>query len=709
MLDKISLREKPLALVVDDDLSLRLSMCAAMAKAGFVTVEAENGREAVEIFQSDAPDIVLLDVVMPEMDGFETCTALRNLPKGKYTQILMVTGLDDTESIERAFEAGANDFVAKPINWTMLGHRGKYMLRAGRAIEELNKSKRRLAKTQELARLGNWEIDLINNSFHCSPEAGSLLGLGEVGREISYEDFLASVAVHEHDRVKEKIDSAIKFKRPFSINYRVILPDGAQLHILNRCEIFFNENGDAEMMLGAVQDVTQLKNAEEEIRLLAFYDSLTGLANRTLFMDRLSHEISSAKRHGKIFALLFLDLDQFKRINDSFGHHIGDLLLKNVSETLQKCIRKSDTATGPVVGDSDTLIARLGGDEFIILLSDIHKPENAAIVARKIIQAMPTVYLLEGNEISVTTSIGISIFPVDGEEMELLLKNADSAMYHAKEKGRNNYQFYKNSLNDAVSERYSLELGMRNALKRDEFVLYFQPQIDLSTRKIVGAEALMRWLHPQKGMIPPDKFIPIAEETGLIIDINKWVIQTACRQNEQWRQNGLKPIRIAVNLSGYRLASQNLIEIIKDALLDTALTAGNLEIEITENVFMQETGDTIRILKQLKDLKLRIALDDFGTGYSSLSYLTSFPIDVIKIDRSFVMGCTMLKNNRVIIKAIIAMGHSLGMKIVAEGIETEEQFELIKGYGADEGQGYCFSPPVPSGEFARLLTGDAVL
>ncbi len=709
MLDKISRDEKPLALVVDDDLSLRLSMCAALAKAGFTTVEAENGREAVEIFQSDAPDIILLDVVMPEMDGFATCTAIRSLPKGKYTPILMVTGLDDTESIERAFEAGANDFVTKPINWTMLGHRGKYMLRAGRAMEELNKSKRRLAKTQELARLGNWEIDLVSNSFHCSPEAGQLLGLTKAHRQISYTDFLASVAIQEQDRVKEKIDSAIKFKRPFSINYRVILPDGAQLHILNRCEIFFNENGVAEMMLGAVQDVTQLKNAEEEIRLLAFYDSLTGLANRTLFMDRLGHEIASAKRHGKIFALLFIDLDQFKRINDSFGHHIGDLLLKNVSETLQKCIRKSDSATGPVlVSDSDTLIARLGGDEFIILLSDIQKPENAAIVARKIIQSIPTVYILEGHEISVTTSIGISIFPVDGKDMELLLKNADSAMYHAKEKGRNNYQFYKNSLNDAVSERYSLEQGMRNALKRDEFVLYYQPQIDLSTRKIVGAEALMRWLHPQKGMIPPDKFIPIAEETGLIIDINKWVIQTACKQNEQWRQAGLQPIRIAVNLSGYQLASQNIIQIIQEALLDADLDSSNLEIEITENVFMQETKDTIGILRQMKDLKLRIALDDFGTGYSSLSYLTTFPVDVIKIDRSFVMGCTMLENSRVIIKAIIAMGHSLGSKIVAEGIETEEQFQLIQEYGADEGQGYLFSPPVNQIEFARFLAAERI-
>ncbi len=710
MTNKISSQDKPLALVVDDDLSLRLSMCAALAKAGFATVEAENGREALEVFQSHPPEIVLLDVVMPGMDGFATCTALRNLPKGKYTQILMVTGLDDTESIERAFEAGANDFIAKPINWVMLGHRGRYMLRSGRTTEALNKSRRRLAKTQELARLGNWEIDLINNSFHCSPEAFRLHGLSEDSPEINFEDFLVTVAVQEQNRVKEKIRTAVKLQRPFSINYQVILRDGTQLHILNRCEIIYNQSGSAEIMMGAVQDVTQLKTAEEEIHHLAYYDRLTGLANRTLFMDRLGYEISAATRNGKLFALLFIDLDQFKRINDTLGHHIGDLLLKNVSETLKKCIRKNDTVTGPVAfSNSEHLIARLVGDEFIILLTDIQRPENAAIVARKIIQTIPETFFIDGHEISVTSSIGISVFPADGEEMEILLKNADSAMYHAKKKGKNNYQFYKKSLNDAVLERYSLEQGIRNALKNDEFVLYYQPQIALSTRKIVGAEALIRWLHPKKGMIPPDKFIPLAEETGLIVDINKWVIQTACRQNEQWRREGLEPIRIAVNLSGYRLAGQNIIQIIEDALLNAGLDAGKLEIEITENVFMQETEDNIEVLRQMKDLKLKIALDDFGTGYSSLSYLTSFPIDIIKIDRSFVMGSTMLKNNRVVIKAIIAMGHSLGMKIIAEGIETEEQFELIKGYGADEGQGYYFSPPVPCGEFAGLMLGNAFL
>ncbi len=420
-------------------------------------------------------------------------------------------------------------------------------------------------------------------------------------------------------------------------------------------------------------------------------------------MGKLFCPRSLAKRHNKHFAILFLDLDQFKRVNDTFGHHIGDLLLSTVSQTLRKSIRATDTTSRPVKSNSESLIARLGGDEFIILLSDINEPGNAAVVARRILQEIQTSYDLEGHIVSVTTSIGISIFPTDGNNAEILLKHADAAMYHAKDRGRNNYQFYEKSLNEVVLERFTLEQGIRNGLPRGEFLLYYQPQLDLSTGKIVGAEALIRWVHPQKGMIPPDKFISIAEESGLIIDINKWVIQTACRQNDEWRATGLKPIRIAVNLSGYKLASQNIIQVIRDALQEAGLDAKHLEVEITENVLMRDTEEAVWILEQMKDLSLSIALDDFGTGFSSLSYLTSFPVDIIKIDRSFVMGCTTQKNNLVIIKAIIAMGHSLGMKIVAEGIETEEQLELLKGFGADEGQGYYFSPPVPQAEFAKLL------
>jgi len=288
-----SLKKKPLALVVDDELTLRLSMSAAMSKADFDVIEAGNGREAFSLFQSDKPDLILLDVMMPEMDGFETCTAIRNLEAEKHTQILMVTGLDDTNSIERSFEAGANDFVAKPLNWVMLGHRGRYMLRAGRAFQEVNRSKHRLAKTQELAKLGNWEIDLIKNTFHCSPEADRLLGLDD-NRQITYKNFLTPVIAREQYKVKDIIDTAIKAHKPYSINYQINFPDGTQHHILNQGDVFVNENGVAERMLGAIQDVTQLKVAEKEIMRLAFYDGLTGLANRTLFMNRLTHEISTA-------------------------------------------------------------------------------------------------------------------------------------------------------------------------------------------------------------------------------------------------------------------------------------------------------------------------------------------------------------------------------------------------------------------------------
>ena len=703
MINKTAHRAKPLALVVDDDLSLRLSMCAALTKAGFTTIEAENGRQAIDSFQSNRPDLILLDVIMPDMDGFETCKAIRKLQEGRYSQILMVTGLDDTESIERAFEAGANDFVSKPLNWTMLGHRGKYMLRAGRAFQELNRNKHRLSRTQELAKLGNWDLDLINNTFHCSAQALRLLGAKESEGEVTYKNFFKPVVVQERDKVIEHIESAIRANRPFSINYRIILPDGTQRFILNSGEIFYNENGVAEEVSGAVQDVTQLKNAEEEIRLLAFYDGLTGLANRILFMDRLDREIAASKRHERIFALLFLDLDQFKRINDTFGHHVGDLLLKSVSETLQKCIRNTDTAARVVNTESEAFIARLGGDEFILLLSDINAPENASVVARRILQEMPKTHELEGHSVSVTTSIGISTFPTDGENSELLLKHADSAMYHAKETGRNNYQFYKESLNAAVLERFSIEQDLKHAMEREEFVLHYQPLIELSTRKIIGTEALIRWMHPQKGMIPPDKFIPLAEESGLIVEINKWVIQTACKQNKHWRESGFTPIRIAVNLSGYQFTSQNIVQIIRDALEEASLDAKNLEVEITENTLMQNTEDTVRVLEQMRDLNLRIALDDFGTGYSSLSYLTSFTIDTIKIDRSFVMGCGMANNTRIIIKAIVAMGHSLGMKVVAEGIESEDQFELLKEYGVNEGQGFHFSPAVSQGQFTKFL------
>lgn len=704
MNDERMVREKPLALIADDDPSLRLSMGAALKKVGFDIVEAENGREALGLFRAENPDLILLDVVMPEMNGFDVCMAIRKSRHGRYSQILMVTGLDDVDSTVRAFEVGANDFISKPINWVMLGHRGRYMLRAGRAFRELYFSQRRLAKTQELAKLGNWQIDLASQEFRCSPEACRLLRLdSSPGIQVTYGAFLEPIIDHEREKIKQAIDEAVAAKKPLCLNYSVLYADGTQKHILNQGEILFDENGQPEFLLGVVQDVSQLKRAEEEILYLAFYDGLTGLANRMLFMDRLDMAIKEATRNGQRFALLFLDLDQFKRINDSLGHHVGDLLLKKVAERLKKCIRGSDVATRNLVGESDPTVSRLGGDEFTLILTNIKTPESAAVAARRLIKELAVTYDLEGHEVSVTTSIGISVFPDDGQTVEVLLKNADSAMYTAKKKGRNQFQFYIESLNRVAIERFSLETDLTRALERQEFMLYFQPQINLAERKITGVEALIRWMHPQRGIVLPEKFIHIAEESGLIVDINKWVLQSACKHGQEWIQAGLPPLNIAVNLSGYKFSQQNMCDSIRDALRDAGLDATGLEIEITESILMQETHDTIASLTRIKELGVRIAIDDFGTGYSSLSYLTAFPVDTIKIDRSFVIGCTVHENNRIIIKAIIAMGHSLGKRIVAEGIETEEQYGLLKGYGCDEAQGYYFNPPVPAVEFARLL------
>lgn len=451
--------------------------------------------------------------------------------------------------------------------------------------------------------------------------------------------------------------------------------------------------------------VNRLKKAEEEIRFLAFYDGLTGLANRMLFMDRLDQVRRDSTRKNKHFALLFLDLDNFKRINDTLGHHIGDLLLKKVADTIKNSIRDSDSATR--MSDPENLkvsvVARFGGDEFIILAEDIDGPESAALIARRLIGKTSEIYNLDGHDVSITTSIGISVFPEDGREADVLLKNADTAMYHAKHEGKNTYQFFADSMNKAILERFSIDRDLRKAIQRNEFVLYYQPKIDMPTRKIIGAEALIRWEHPNRGMISPDKFIPIAKETGIIIDINKWVLYEACRQAAQWKKEGYHPITIAINLSGYKLASQNIIQSLKNILDETQFDGKNIEIEITENIIMQDTDETISILNKIKDLNLSIAMDDFGTGYSSLSYLTTFPVDTIKIDRSFVMDCTAESNNLAIIKAIIAMGHSLGKKIVAEGIETEEQYHLLNKLDCDEAQGYYFKHPVPTEEFVRLL------
>ncbi|NVN92649.1 MAG: EAL domain-containing protein [Desulfuromonadales bacterium] len=448
---------------------------------------------------------------------------------------------------------------------------------------------------------------------------------------------------------------------------------------------------DQRVLCMVIRDISEREKLEGELMHMANYDSLTGLPNRSLFLDRLNQSLFKNERSKKMLSVVYLDLDQFKVINDTFGHHIGDLLLKEVAIRLRGSVRKADT------------VSRLGGDEFTLILDDIAAPEDSVLVADKILQAFTSPFSLDNHEMFVTASIGITLFPTDGDTADKLLKNSDTAMYHAKEKGRNNYQFFSEEMNARVSERLHLETGLRHALDRNEFLLHYQPRIEVTTGRIVGVEALIRWQHPEKGMISPATFIPLAEETGLIVPIGEWVLRTACAQNKAWQDAGFQKIHVSVNISVRQFARNNLASTIRDILKETGLAASCLELEITESSIMLNPEQAVSTLKELKKLGVSISIDDFGTGYSSLSHLKNLPVDILKVDQSFVKGIHENKSDKTLVSTIINMGHSLGLSIVAEGVETAEQLSFLGERSCQEVQGFFLSKPLSSESLQTLM------
>lgn len=452
-----------------------------------------------------------------------------------------------------------------------------------------------------------------------------------------------------------------------------------------------DENNTSTHFVGIFSDITARKNAENQLKQLAHYDALTGLANRTQFIERLKWTLEVAKRSDAEASLMFLDLDRFKLINDTLGHQAGDQLLIEVARRLTECVREVD------------MVSRLSGDEFTVILTNIKSPEEAGMVAKKILNALAVPVILEGREVFVSTSIGITIYPVDGDSVNQLVKNADTAMYHAKERGRNNFQYFSNTMNQKVLDELEMETNLHQALKNQEFSLNYQPQFDLSTKKLIGLEVLLRWKHPVLGFISPAVFIPHAEKSDLIITIGEWVLRTACERSVAWQAAGLKPVRISVNLSGMQLKQHNLVDTITRILLETKLSAEFLELELTEGVLMDNAEVTISTLNELKKMGIRLSIDDFGTGYSSLSYLKRFPIDTLKIDQSFVRDITTDADDNAIASTIIAMAHNLRLKVIAEGVETQEQADELQKKGCDEVQGYFFSRPLTEENMCKLL------
>ena len=558
------------------------------------------------------------------------------------------------------------------------------------AQDALRKSRTSLASAQSIARLGNWDFNLSTGELIWSDELFRIYGLDPAATKPSPGAFWNYDHPDDAETVRRIIEQAEVERQPYDVTHRIVRPDGAVRWVQERGEFTFGPSGHPVRMVGTVHDITERREAEQRLAYLAHHDALTNLPNRTLLTDRLTQAVAHARRLDQLVAVMFIDLDRFKNINDTLGHGVGDQLLEAVAKRVADSTREGDTVSRP------------GGDEFIAVLTDIRHVDDVAKVAQKIVRAIAQPYQVDGRELFATASIGISMFPFDGGDVDSLIKNADRAMYQAKETGRNNFQFYTADMHASALERLALENDLRKALDRGEFVLFYQPLLDIATTAIIGSEALVRWRHPTLGLLPPDDFISLAEETGLIVPIGEWVVRTACAQTKAWINAGY-PLRSTVNISARQFQQQDLLRVVEQALAESGLDPGLLELEITESVVMKDAEATIGILRGLKDAGVRLSVDDFGTGYSSLGYLKRFPIDTLKIDRSFVRDILVDKFDEAIARAVITLAHSLNLRVIAEGVETEAQLAFLRRLGCDEMQGNYASPALPPHVFARFL------
>jgi diguanylate cyclase (GGDEF)-like protein/PAS domain S-box-containing protein len=504
-------------------------------------------------------------------------------------------------------------------------------------------------------------------------------------RDIGKQLYVDSARRDEFMRIMRARGSVTGFES------QVYRKNGDVIWISENARAVFDEDGRLTSYEGTVEDITERRLYQSRIEQQANYDTLTGLANRSLLQDRLEQALLTATTYKTRLAVVFVDLDRFKYINDSLGHHVGDDLLRVMADRIESCVRDCDT------------VARLGGDEFVVLITGQTAPDLVRNVVERMLSVVSQPWVSEHGEFNVSCSIGVALFPNDGSDAQTLLKHADSAMYRAKESGRNNFQFFTRELNVLMIERLAMESSLRRALERDQFVLHYQPRIDLHSGKIIGAEALIRWNLPDHGVVPPGKFIPLAEETGLIVPIGKWVLRAACAQNKAWQDAGLERIIVSVNVSARQFRQDNLVRTVAEVLEETGLEARYLELELTESMVMHDAPQLVAMLGDLKRLGVQIAVDDFGTGYSSLSYLKRFPVDRLKVDRSFVEHLATDSDDAKIVRAIITLGHNLGLKVVAEGVELAEQVSFLKLFQCDEAQGFLYCRPIPSSELAQKL------
>lgn len=708
----------PLILVVEDNPVERALLLRLLGNAQFSVAGADCGKAALDQVRAAVPDLILLDAILPDLDGFDICVELRKLPQTHFVPIVMLTGLDDVTSINRAFEAGATDFFTKPINHTLLVHRLRYLLRADAAFDELRLSRKSLASAHRIAKLGHWEFNPDKNRMTISEELQQLYQLDLVRTDNGFDDLLSVCNPIDRAAVEQAIAAVIREGGTGRVEHRVVSSgegaDGSERVMEMNLAIVPEEDG-SRRLLGISMDITARKETEREVLRLAYFDRLTGLPNRALLELFLDQQIPSAYRHGFGVAVICIDLDLFSRVNNAMGHSAGDAVLRQVAQRLTRLVSSPArhdllerlSLTIDLSGDwGEGLAGRLGADTFGVLVTGEHATlgEQARTVAHAVQQIFQHAFIYRGQELFVTASIGVSRSDSADTEAEILLQQADMALRDAKLRARSEIREYHRGLVTQVSSEMSIQSDMRRALLRGEFQVYYQPKVALPSGVVTGFEALIRWQHPARGKISPAEFINVAEEAGQIVEIGRWVLQAACFQFKQWLDQGLARGRIAVNISARQFREANVEETVMTVLEQSGLPPQYLELEITEGVLMAEPRAS-EIISRLREHGVSIALDDFGTGYSSLSYLTRFPIDTLKIDRCFVHDISHESEQAAIVTAVTSLSHRLNLKVIAEGVETESELQVISELSCDEVQGFLVCKPLPAEEMESWLRG----
>jgi predicted signal transduction protein with EAL and GGDEF domain/FixJ family two-component response regulator len=700
--------EQPKVLLVDDDEVNLLLTSIALRERGFAISEASSGEQALQMMADLVPDVVVLDAVMPGLDGFATCQELRHLPGFESTPVLMLTGLDDEASITRAYEVGATDFFVKSTQWSLLAGRLRYLLRASRTRHELERSKAKLARAQDLARMGSFDWRKGAGDLIFSLEGLRVFGMG-INDRLGLRQIFHMIAPQERIAFQRVLHEVLDHGTVLCNDIQIALSDGRQRILHIEAEPEFNEQANLIGYTGIVQDVTDRRVAEDKIKHLANFDTLTGLPNRRQLFWRSERAIEHAKRLNHRVGLLQVGLDRFKIINENLGHHAGDELLIEVARRLRNCVRHSEQIMegsldihGQRVHRTLEAVGRLGADEFVVLLPEVANEAEALQTSQAILDALREPMTAAGQECFITASVGVALFPSHGVNVADLLRHADVAMDIAKSQGRNTAQVYDPHLASKGRVRLDLDTALHKALERKELVLYYQPKIDVRTSRMVGAEALMRW---QRGdeLVVPAEFIPLAEATGLINEMSLWAIEEAAKQALEWQRQFGFDASIAVNLPSRLFEQGDLVDKVERILNRLGVSPRSIELEITETGLMKDLQGVVPSLHRLNQLGTEISIDDFGTGYSSLSYLTSLPISELKIDRSFVQDLGDTPQSSAVVSAIIALARALDLRVIAEGVESVTQMEVLYNLGCHICQGYLFARPMPANQIAKWV------